>query len=140
VRKLASRRRFADSVGRNYRSAETFGVPLIADGNDPAAPIAWCSRLDSTIDKDGKRNMAQDAFLPQKLVNERKDRLKISTGAFVHRIGFDKDKEVLRATSVDFSDNPTGKNKSTSKYSVVASREVILCAGAIITPQILLLR
>ncbi|EIN03501.1 GMC oxidoreductase [Punctularia strigosozonata HHB-11173 SS5] len=130
---------FMGSEGVNYDAAATFGVPVVADGNDPNGPVAWCSRLDSTIAKDGKRNMIQDAFLPQKLVSERKGRLTISVGALVHRVGFDKESDVIRATSVEFGDDATAKGEGTAKYSVVATREIILCAGAIITPQLLLL-
>ncbi|KAF8961748.1 hypothetical protein BDZ97DRAFT_1905454 [Flammula alnicola] len=93
----------------------SLGVPYTDDINDPNAPLNVCGKFDCTIDLGGRRSSTFSAFLPQALASERKSHLHICTGA-------------AAATGAD------GKI-----YHARARREVILCAGPIATPQILLL-
>tara|TARA_R110000751_G_scaffold8822_9_gene34130 strand:+ start:12202 stop:13830 length:1629 start_codon:yes stop_codon:yes gene_type:complete len=81
-------------------------------------------RFDFTI-RDGKRWSTSRAFL--KPVQQRKN-LHVETGALTHRIIVEND----RAVGVEYSQN--GQTKK-----VYANREVILSAGTVNSPQILLL-
>lgn len=81
-------------------------------------------RFDFTI-RDGKRWSTSRAFL--KPVQQRKN-LHVETGALTHRIIVEND----RAVGVEYSQN--GQTKR-----VYANREVILSAGTVNSPQILLL-
>ncbi|MEM9796718.1 MAG: GMC family oxidoreductase N-terminal domain-containing protein [Pseudomonadota bacterium] len=77
-------------------------------------------RFDTTT-KDGLRCSAARAYLPKAVRN--RPNLTIRTGAQVRRILFDG----TRATAVDLG------------TEVIVRREVILCAGAVNTPQLLML-
>ncbi|POS76991.1 hypothetical protein DHEL01_v204610 [Diaporthe helianthi] len=76
------------------------------------------------------------AFLDKKLARERSDRLTICTGVIVSRLDIDGPAGLVRSVQIQPSQ---GHEKDQKKFSVKASREVILCSGAICTPQILLL-
>ena len=89
-------------------------------------------------DSSSYRHSVDRAFLPSHLVQERKARLKICTNALVTWIEFEKSASEVRATGVHFesSDSEAGGQG----YFAKATREVILCAGALVSPQILMLR
>ena len=82
------------------------------------------ARLDSTI-QNGRRSSAAVAHLRPALSRRN---LTLYTTALVHRITIENN----RATGVDF------RYKKTNIHAV-AAREVILCAGAVNSPQILML-
>ncbi|KAJ7485516.1 alcohol oxidase [Mycena latifolia] len=103
------------------------GLPFYKDINDPGAPLTVCAKLDCTMDAASRRSSTFTAFLPQKLVEERKSHLHICTGAAVTAIDLEVDangQQLVRG--VTFEANEPGS-------------KVVLCAGAIATPQILLL-
>ncbi|KAM5541494.1 hypothetical protein V8D89_004684, partial [Ganoderma adspersum] len=71
------------------------------------------------------------------LCQERKARLKICTNALVTRIEFEDSASEVRAVGVHFeSSNSAAGGQG---YFAKATREIILCAGALVSPQILML-
>lgn len=121
---------------RVIEGARSFGMSVLDDGVVPSFPTpATVIRPNITVDKKGQRHSAFEAFLSHKIVSERQERLKICTGAMVQRIDIAKTVNgSLRAEGVTLG------SKSGDVYRVRARREVILCAGAISSPQILQLR
>ncbi|KAJ7683030.1 alcohol oxidase [Mycena rosella] len=112
------------------------GLPFCKDINDPAAPLTACAKLDCTIDAKSYRNSTFSAFLPSRLAEERKSHLHICTGAAVTALDLEVGPNGQKlARGVSFQANETGSKILHAR----ARREVILCAGAIATPQILLL-
>ncbi|KAF8904068.1 hypothetical protein CPB84DRAFT_1898066 [Gymnopilus junonius] len=113
------------------------GLPYTNDLNDPNAPFNVCGKFDCIIDRGGRRSSTFTAFLPQALATERKSHLHICTGAAVSALDIEKDEnnsQVVKGVSFQAA---TGIDDKI--YHAIARREVILCAGAIATPQILLL-
>ncbi|KAJ7234304.1 alcohol oxidase [Mycena haematopus] len=112
------------------------GLPFNKDLNDPATPLTVCAKLDCTIDARGYRSSTFTAFLPQRLAEKRRSHLHICTGAAVTALDLDVDSNgqfIVRG--VAFQTNEPGSKV----WHARAKKEVILCAGAIATPQILLL-
>ncbi|KAJ7631313.1 GMC oxidoreductase [Mycena polygramma] len=114
----------------SIKFAPSLGVPNIEQANNPASPVVSCTRLDATIDKSGHRSATSDAFLPKKLTQTRKN-LHICTETLVPALDI-KNQKVIGVYLE--SDSNSGK-----RYHVSVANEVVLCAGAIFTPQILLL-
>ncbi|KAG6856476.1 hypothetical protein H0H87_004055 [Tephrocybe sp. NHM501043] len=112
------------------------GLPYTDDINAPDTPFNVCGKLDCTIDVGGHRNSTFAAFLPLKLVSQRKEHLHICVGAAVTALDIEEGSKNSRVKGVSFR-SATGSD--TTIYHARARREVILCAGAIATPQILLL-
>ncbi|KAJ7119435.1 GMC oxidoreductase [Mycena epipterygia] len=120
-------------VASTIQLVPSLGIPYVGQANDPGALTVSCTRLDATIDENGRRSATSDAFLPKKLVRARQN-LHICTGALVSSL----DIKDHRAVGV-YVESDTDTDTSPSRYRASADREVILCAGAIATPQILLL-
>lgn len=94
--------------------------------------------MDVTLNGNGTRSHVVSAFLPRTLVNARKTHLHICTNAFVSRLDINVSGITRRAEGVYLqaaSGAPDAKG-----YYAKARREVILCGGALATPQILMLR
>jgi len=65
----------------------------------------------------------------------------ICTGALVTSIDILQSNDgILKAVGAYFEADITAENQPSTKYHASASLEVILCCGAIATPQVLLLR
>lgn len=112
------------------------GFPRIPDVNAPNIPADGLATLDSTVDQDNRRVSSFDAFLPRKLARQREKHLTICTKALVSRIVFSNEevpqvREVL-LKSVD--------SKSDKVFTARVKNEVIVCSGAIGSPQVLMLR
>ncbi|GBG29503.1 Choline dehydrogenase, mitochondrial [Hondaea fermentalgiana] len=95
--------------------------------------------FDMTVDPDtGKRCSAAAAYLHPAMADPaRKDKLDIFLETLVHRVIFETDKEdgaVPRAVGVECEDTKTGEI-----FHVMAEKEVILCMGAVGSPQTLML-
>jgi choline dehydrogenase len=101
-------------------AAAELGFPVTDDFNGPAPEGFGCYQV--TI-RHGKRWSAADAFLRPAL---RRDNLTLYTDAWVSKIRI----EAGRAVGVDYARG--GKN-----CSVTARREVLLCGGAVNSPQLL---
>ena len=108
------------------------GVPAIEAYTDPETPTCFSLYHRRTLDSYGRRCSTYKAFLPKTLVQHREN-LTICLGAYVQRILF-SDTDKLTATGVLVE----GDNKET--FIIKAKHEIILSAGAIVTPQLLLLR
>ncbi|GLB39319.1 putative (gmc) oxidoreductase [Lyophyllum shimeji] len=119
-------------VASNIQCAPRQGIPFIPKANDPISPVVACTHLDATIDSNGHRSATSDAFLPRKVVQARKN-LHICTDTVVSAL----DIQHLNAVGVFLEHEGTAASQS--RFHVTAEREVILCAGAISSPQILLL-
>ncbi|KAK8051626.1 GMC oxidoreductase [Apiospora rasikravindrae] len=113
------------------RSAHSLGLRIEPSCNQPTAPAMGYYNLDLAINSKGYRHSAEQAYLPHDLVFERRDHLHICTGATVARLKFSSDKN---HTATGVALQHAGSNH---EVEVRAKREVILCAGAICTPQIL---
>lgn len=92
--------------------------------------------MDSTVNEKHQRMSAVDAFLPKEIALARKN-LTVCTGVVVSRLGFSDEQEKPHAEQVFFQ---AANKKSSETFSVKAKREIILCSGALATPQILMLR
>jgi choline dehydrogenase len=102
-------------------AAAELGIPFTRDFNGPDPEGFGCYQV--TI-RDGRRRSAADAFLRPAL--RRGDRVKLHTDAWVSKIRLSEG----RATGVEwFQDGRT--------RFAAAARAVILCAGAVNSPQLL---
>ncbi|HXM86005.1 MAG TPA: GMC oxidoreductase, partial [Solirubrobacteraceae bacterium] len=107
---------------RFLAACEAAGIPRIADYNGPEQDGASMFQV---TQKNGRRFSAADAFLRPAL---RRPNLELRTGASVLAIAFDGD----RAIGVRI-------RKGRGEELIRAEREVLLAAGAINSPQLLLL-
>lgn len=108
------------------------GVPHLEAFVDPNSPTCFGIYQRRCLNAAGRRSSTYHAYLPKTLVRQREN-LTICLGAHVQQIQFSHDSN-LRATGILVE----GKNHKF--YTVRAKQEIILCAGAIVTPQLLLLR
>ncbi|KAL1865060.1 hypothetical protein Daus18300_007407 [Diaporthe australafricana] len=117
------------------KSFQKVGLPLGGDCNGPDAPAMGLFYLEAAIDKHGKRISALQAFLSKKIARERAKHLTICTGVVVSRLDIDGPAGLVKGVHIQ----PAQGHANDTSFSVKARREVILCSGAICTPQILLL-
>ncbi|KAI0753767.1 alcohol oxidase, partial [Fomes fomentarius] len=113
------------------------GIQRHQDLNSPDMPAAGTGVFDIMQDGSYHRQGVDRAFLPASLVQERRSRLKICTNTLVTKINLAEDGGNVRAKGVHFEAFNT--RKAGEKYYAAAKREVILCAGAIGSPQLLML-
>jgi len=105
------------------------GLPFCEDTNVPK-PASFITKLRTTVTHDGKR-CATSSFLPGKDLEERRN-LKVCLGAVVQRIDLDEENQVQGV----FAENE--KDSGVTYY--VKAGEIILCGGAVASPQLLMLR
>ncbi|KAH9968390.1 GMC oxidoreductase [Russula compacta] len=110
-------------------ACEELGVKRIPDFNTANSQMGVSTFL-SITDK-GKRNSAVVAYLPPSVLS--RPNLTVAVTNVVEKILFDESGSEPRAVGVEVS-----KSRTSSKYRVKASREVILCGGTVATPHILL--
>lgn len=113
------------------------GFKHVPDMSSPEAPSDALATLDAIVSQDNKRVSTFDAFLPSQLVSERKN-LSICTGVVVSHIAFSAVQTKRRAEEVHFQ--LTNDSKTRRKFLVKIKKEVIICSGALGSPQILMLR
>ena len=101
-------------------------------------PAAGTGVMDVAEDTKYHRHSTDRAFLPTKLALERQARLKICTDTIVTRVELATESEEVRAIGVHFE--ATNSRKAWKRYFAKARREVVLCGGALGSPQILMLR
>ena len=112
-------------------AAASAGIPTgDYNGRDRARPEGVASLFQTTT-KDGKRSSTFHAFL-EPIMGER-DNLVIITGAQVRKVLLEQGSDGLVATGVEY------RAADGTVTTVQASREVVLSAGAIGSPQILML-
>lgn len=108
----------------------------MSDLNSPYEPVYGIAKLDHNIDKNGRRCDAASAFLPTRLLRSRKERLHVCVNSLVTQLGLETSGESIAAKGVIVEH----ANKPGQAREITATKEVILCAGALGTPQILMLR
>ncbi|KAF8161753.1 alcohol oxidase [Mycena galopus ATCC 62051] len=120
-------------IHRNVRTAAAaLGFENVTDFNDPDVPVDVCAMLDEAIDENMRRVSAYNAFLPAELAHDRRDRLKICTKTVATRIEFE---EGVAVGVIFESSNKTVPGT----FYARARKEVVVCSGAIGSPQLLLL-
>lgn len=97
------------------------GIPLVRDFNQPSAEGAG---FFAVMQRRGRRASAAVAYL-----GPARRRVEVETGALVHRVAIEKG----RAAGVEF------RTREGELRLARALREVILCAGALNSPKILML-
>jgi choline dehydrogenase len=112
---------FLHPMRRNWQDAAAeLGLPWTEDFNGPHPEGFGCYQV--TI-RDGLRRSAADAFLRPAL---RRGIVKLETDAWASKIRFDG----RRAVGVEYT-------RGNTQRFAAANREVILCAGAVNSPQLL---
>ena len=108
-------------------------MPKVPDHNVRNAKMG-VSQVQTFIDAKGQRSSTAVAYFTEDVL--RRPNLKIATGQTVTRIFFsDRAGGKLRATGVEMR----ASRHSPISYRVKAKRDVVLSAGAINTPQLLLI-
>ncbi|EFY93684.1 hypothetical protein J3459_022368 [Metarhizium acridum] len=108
------------------------GIPPNSDINTKDGSLG-VTRLQTFIDAKGQRSSLATAFLTPDVL--RRPNLYVACGAQVTRVLFDRINSTKpTAIGVEFQVSQGGE-----RYQVHAKREVILCAGAVNTPQTLML-
>ncbi|KAL6874468.1 alcohol oxidase [Trichoderma longibrachiatum] len=109
------------------------GFPVYDDCNNPAADAQGYFSLDHTITASGLRISAHQAWLNKDVATARKAHLTVCTGVTGNKL--DIDPLTRRVVGVRIHRN--GKTGN-GDYHVRVRREVVLCAGALGTPPILM--
>jgi len=125
---------FLPWVWFNYRFLDTVtetGVPFVEDFNDPLMAASSITKLRTTVTADGHRSSTDKAFLSRKEVEGKKN-LRICFGVIVQKLEIDENNRV-QGVYVEEE-----KQLDTTFY--IKAKEVILCSGAVGSPQMLLLR
>ncbi|KAL1948179.1 hypothetical protein VTO73DRAFT_12254 [Trametes versicolor] len=117
--------------GFAIEACKTLGIPYIEDINTPKGTMG-VTHLTGNINSRGQRDSTATAYLTNEVVS--RPNLTIATNIMVEKVVFDKSGPIIRATGVVVSVGPTSP-----RYHVAASREIILCAGVVGTPQMLML-
>ncbi|KAJ7038594.1 alcohol oxidase [Mycena alexandri] len=131
-----------ESVFEPYRrineAASSLGIPYSSDMNSPDSPATCTALMDIAIDRNKHRHSVFKAFLDTANVRRRKN-LTICVETIVTGIKCAPVEGSARpkAAGVYFGDAQT--KKKSEKFFARATREVIICAGAISSPQILML-
>ncbi|KAH9902635.1 GMC oxidoreductase [Cubamyces lactineus] len=106
------------------------GIPATPDVNTPKGSLG-VTKVMTYINPKGRRVTSEFAYLTPGVLA--RPNLKVITRAHVTRILFDSSGPTPRAVGAEFT-QPDGET-----YRVKARREVVLAAGAVHTPQILML-
>lgn len=91
--------------------------------------------LDMAIDKNGHRVSTYKAFLDKKTAIQRQKHLTVCTGVVVSRLDIDEQAGLARGVYI----RRVSRDVSDEDLYVQAKREVIVCSGAVCSPQIMLL-
>ncbi|TFK81138.1 GMC oxidoreductase [Polyporus arcularius HHB13444] len=120
-----------------HRAFHNAGIKNYEDINSPEMPAAGSGAFDIIEDGSYHRDSVDRAFLPGALTHQRRARLKICTNTLVTKIAVSSVDSRRRATGVFFE--AFVPRKAGIHYYARARREVILCAGALGSPQLLML-
>lgn len=122
-------------------AAYTVGIPSVSDFNDPSVPAISTWDVDVLQTPSRKRVSVFSAFLPGHVAEARKKHLKICPETLVQRVVFQRGSgngERPRAVGVEF--RSANAKKSGKVLFAKARKEVIVCCGAMGSPQVLMLR
>ncbi|KAI0891047.1 putative GMC oxidoreductase [Annulohypoxylon nitens] len=115
------------------KAVQKLGLRLEKDINNSVAPAMGYFDLDTAIDMRGRRISAFSAYLDKSVALQRLDHLTVCTGAVASRLETDIQTGLVTGVHIRCADGSPGE------FIVKARREVIICSGAICTPQLLLL-
>ncbi|KAI0789860.1 GMC oxidoreductase [Abortiporus biennis] len=120
---------YTSEAGTNFiKACGGLGIPLNPDVNLAQGTLG-ATKLMSFVDSKGRRVTTESAYFTEDVL--KRPNLTIISKASVSRILFDFG-ETTRASGVEFVDG-SGK-----KHQVKAGKEVVLAAGAVHTPQLLM--
>ncbi|KAI0671884.1 GMC oxidoreductase [Trametes maxima] len=111
-------------------ACQKVGIPATPDVNTSKGTIG-VTKVVTYINPNGRRVTSEFAYLTPEVLA--RPNLKVITQAQVTRILFDRSGATPRAIGAEFT-HPNGE-----KFQVKARKEVVLSAGAVHTPQILML-
>ncbi|KAF8582835.1 GMC oxidoreductase [Ramaria rubella] len=117
--------------GKFLDACERIGIPKIMDTSRPQGPLG-ASFVSAFIDKKGQRSSAAHAYLTPAVL--KRVNLTVAVETTVTRILFSTLSGTPHATGVELTRGP-----GMPLYQANVRREVLCCAGAIKTPQILTL-
>jgi choline dehydrogenase len=109
------------------QASKGLGVPVLKDINNKETQLGGI-RVTSTVDANGRRSSTAQAYLDEKV--RARPNLTIGVGVTTTKIIF----EGKKAVGVHFAKSKNGK-----VYQVKAKKEVVVCSGAINTPQLLMI-
>ena len=126
---------------RILEAADSLGLPRREDIHDPTVPPYSCGLIDVTVDENGQRHSTFDAFMNPDIMASRHRNLFVCTNVTVSRLDIREEAGGLHAVGVFLQNAQKGRSSDSSQdFYVSAKEEVIMCAGAVVTPQILMLR
>ncbi|KAJ1028471.1 hypothetical protein NDA16_001637 [Ustilago loliicola] len=112
-------------------AAMEVGIPYNPDLNTPRGSEGVC-HFTTFIDANGRRSSAATAYLPPEV--QKRPNLTIGINVMVNRIIFDRNGSRPKAIAVEIQNKKGGQ-----KYYAAAKQRVVLCGGAINSPQTLML-
>ncbi|KAJ7156079.1 GMC oxidoreductase [Mycena crocata] len=113
-------------------TAQNLNIPYLPDISTGSSHLG-CTEFLTFTDRSGRRSSAATAYLTSAVLS--RSNLTVLTKTAAEKILFDAmDGQNPRAIGVEVASSANGP-----KYRVKASKEVLVCAGAIATPQLLLL-
>ncbi|KAB5543081.1 hypothetical protein GE09DRAFT_237530 [Coniochaeta sp. 2T2.1] len=117
------------------KAARAVGLPVGNDANDPDGPAQGFFSLDHAVGADSTRMSAYRAWLNAAIANERRDRLSVCTGVIASKLEIENGGKLVTGVHIRNA-RSSGPDR---EYFVRARREVIICSGAMCTPQLLML-
>ncbi|KIK76982.1 GMC oxidoreductase, partial [Paxillus rubicundulus Ve08.2h10] len=117
-----------DISNRWIGAAEAVGIPHVPDLNTPRE-VLGVTKFATFVDQKGQRSSPATAFLSEDVL--KRQNLTVVINALTTRILFSSDG---RATAIELASDSTSR-----RYQVGANREIILAAGAINSPHLLML-
>lgn len=124
---------FFPSYHQVLASCKKIGLPFIDDINSTKNSPFGCAQLHFTRDENQYRNSTYHAFLPAKLVKQRRN-LHILTDAVVEKVVVGQQNTGTFAEGVEIA-----SRTSTKRRTVMSEHEIVLCGGAFGSPQLLML-
>ncbi|EKM57285.1 uncharacterized protein PHACADRAFT_254976 [Phanerochaete carnosa HHB-10118-sp] len=121
---------FAPSSKAFIKASLNAGIAHSHDVNTHKGTLG-VTKIMTYIDPKGRRSTAETAYMTPDVLA--RPNLKVATNARVQRILFDTSSGSPVATGVEF------KDKASNKFVAKALKEVVLSAGAVHSPQILML-
>jgi len=120
----------AEVTSKGFINAcQEVGIPYNPDLNTPRG-TEGCTQFTTFIDANGRRSSAATAYLPDSV--QRRPNLTIGINVMVDRIIFDTTGTRPKAIAVEIQNKKGGQ-----KYYAAAKQRVVLCGGAINSPQTL---
>ncbi|KAE9402882.1 alcohol oxidase [Gymnopus androsaceus JB14] len=117
-------------------SCVELGIPHTPDFNGPKGTLG-VSRVLTYVDQNRERVSSESAYLTPEVLARKN--LRIAIHAHVTRILFDKVDGELRAVGVEYAQTDLNLKQKGALYRSRAMKEVIIAAGAVHTPHILML-